>query len=79
MYLADAYGYLGSVGIMLFKNFSNEDISWLSFYVTLSLVAGTLCVGLIVLTYFVVNRKYTSSSELSSSKEIFVNEQYAKI
>ncbi len=79
MYMADAFGYLGSVGIMLFKNFSNADISWLSFYVTLSLVAGTLCVGLIVLTYFVVNRKYKSSSELSSSKEIHVYEQYAKI
>ena len=79
MYMADAFGYLGSVGIMLFKNFSNADISWLSFYVTLSLVVGTLCVGLIVLTYFVVNRKYKSSSELSSSKEIHVYEQYAKI
>jgi MFS family permease len=79
MYLADAFGYLGSVGIMLFKNFGNSDISWLSFYVTLSVVAGTLCVGLIVLTYFVVNQKYKSSSELSSSKEINVYEQYAKI
>lgn len=79
MYIADAFGYLGSVGIMLYKNFGNADISWLSFYMTLSVMAGTLCVGLIVLTYYVVNRKYKSSSELSSSKEIQVYEHYAKI
>jgi len=75
MYLADAFGYLGSVGIMLFKNFGKADISWLSFYTTLSIVAGTLCVAMIMVTYYVVHIKYKSSSDYSSSKSIEVYEQ----
>lgn len=79
MYIADAFGYLGSVGIMLYKNFSKEDISWLSFYVTLSIVAGSFCVVLIILTYYIVNNKFKTSSAHSSSKVIPIYEQYAKI
>lgn len=32
MYLADSFGYLGSVGILLFRNFGSQDVSWLTFF-----------------------------------------------
>jgi len=31
IYIADSFGYLGSVGTLLFKNFSNKNLSWFSF------------------------------------------------
>ena len=34
IYLADAFGYLGSVGILYFKEFAQSDISWLDFFVS---------------------------------------------
>jgi hypothetical protein len=36
IYVADSFGYLGSVGTLLFKNLSNKEISWYSFLTTSS-------------------------------------------
>ncbi|MGB8601000.1 MAG: DUF5690 family protein [Rhizomicrobium sp.] len=36
MYLSDASGYVGSVGLMLWKNFAHWHISWLAFFVRLN-------------------------------------------
>ena len=33
IYVADAFGYLGSVGILLYKNFGQPDLSWLDFFI----------------------------------------------
>lgn len=49
MYLADAFGYLGSVGMLFFKEFSQRNVSWLEFFITagygLSLAGTILIVG----------------------------------
>jgi hypothetical protein len=50
MYIADAFGYLASVGIMLYKNFGNKNISWLDFYMVLCLIAGSICLVFMLLT-----------------------------
>ena len=39
IYIADAFGYLGSVGLMLYKDFGSPNLSWLDFFVTLSVIA----------------------------------------
>ena len=39
IYIADAFGYLGSVGLMLYKDFGSPELSWLEFFMTLSFVA----------------------------------------
>lgn len=33
IYVADSFGYLGSVGVLLFRNFGEPDLSWLRFFV----------------------------------------------
>ena len=33
MYVADAFGYLGSVGVLFFKEFSHQKLSWLEFII----------------------------------------------
>ena len=46
MYIADAMGYLGSISVLLFKEFSKTDISWGNFFkegvLTVSIVGGLL-------------------------------------
>jgi hypothetical protein len=40
IYVADASGYAGSVGVLLLKNLGRLDVSWLSFFTGLAYVAG---------------------------------------
>lgn len=46
IYLADSFGYLGSMGILLFKNFGHQNISWYQFFIDslyyLSIVGSSL-------------------------------------
>lgn len=45
--LSDAWGYLGSTGVLLYRNFGHAELSWLAFFQDLSLVVagvgGLLC------------------------------------
>jgi len=54
MYLADAFGYLGSVGVLLYKEFVQHNVSWMDFFMTtcfvVSLSGGVLL--LISIVYF---------------------------
>ncbi|MBX2873121.1 MAG: hypothetical protein KTR30_13500 [Saprospiraceae bacterium] len=52
MYVADAFGYLGSVGILFYKNFSSPDLNWLDFILKVSYVIGILIVVLSLLAFF---------------------------
>nr|MBI1231843.1 hypothetical protein [Cytophagales bacterium] len=54
MYLIDSFGYLGSAGIMVFKQFGNvQSLSWLHFYANSILVL--LSVGII---FMIINGLY---------------------
>jgi hypothetical protein len=47
MYVADAFGYLGSISVLFLKEFSYTQLSWLEFFVTggyFVSVAGTLLI-----------------------------------
>ncbi len=46
MYISDAFGYLGSIVIMLVKNLMSLNLNWLNFFQMLCLIAGSA--GLIV-------------------------------
>jgi hypothetical protein len=69
MYLADSFGYLGSVGVLFFKEFGFKNLSWLNFFIQSGYVIA--CVGgiltLLSLIYF--QRKY-ERSQLSPSTSI---------
>lgn len=42
IYLADAFGYLGSVGVLFYKDFGQPDLSWLSFFIASSYVLASV-------------------------------------
>ncbi len=52
LYLADFIAYLGSVGVMLYKNFGNKGISWLKFYTQLAYIFPVISIGLMVFTFW---------------------------
>jgi hypothetical protein len=67
IYLADSFGYLGSVGVLLIKTILKVEANWLQFYQQLVLVSGLVgSTGTIVsLLYF--RRKYALSGTPSGS------------
>lgn len=54
IYVTDAFGYLGSVMLVLYKNFGQPNLSWLEFFISFSYIAGTLGAALsfVSLLYF---------------------------
>lgn len=54
MYIADAFGYLASVGVLMFKNFGFQQTSWLTFFTSFSYGTGLLCLfmGGLAIGYF---------------------------
>ncbi len=43
IYVTDAFGYAGSVGLLLFKNFGGADLSWLDFFRGFSYATAVAC------------------------------------
>lgn len=67
IYLADSVGYVGSVSVLLYKEFGQKDLSWLSFFISggyIMAVAGSVLMGL-SLVYFV--RKHRTQFGVASS------------
>jgi hypothetical protein len=57
MYLADAFGYLGSVGVLLYKEFVQPSVSWVEFFTTTCMVTSVCGVMLSLATIFYFDRK----------------------
>jgi hypothetical protein len=62
MYVADAFGYLGSVAILFYKNFGEQSGNWLSFISSISLFIGgiTFVLSLAAIVYFRQKEKQLS-------------------
>jgi hypothetical protein len=43
IYVADAFGYLGSVGLLLYKNFGHASLSWIEFFLGFSYGTAVVC------------------------------------
>ena len=52
IYLADTFGYGGSIGLLLLKNFATVDLDWLSFFIAGAYIASILSVLLILASAF---------------------------
>jgi hypothetical protein len=47
IYVADSFGYLGSVTVMLVKNFGGISVSWSQFFI--DAVIGVSCIGIVMM------------------------------
>ncbi|WP_111309190.1 DUF5690 family protein [Confluentibacter sediminis] len=63
IYIADAFGYLGSMAVLLYKNFGQNTISWLHFFINgtyFIAIIGTI-ISVVSLVYFIKKHKKESS------------------
>jgi len=70
IYLVDSFGYLGSVLILLYKNFGSPQTSWLNFYIKLNyiIVVVALISSLIA---FIMFRRKTKKNNIN--KKPYIN------
>ena len=59
IYIADAFGYVGSVFVLLYKNFGQANVSWLNFFVygTYAVAFIGICSTIILFIHFAARRK----------------------
>ncbi|WKN29880.1 DUF5690 family protein [Porifericola rhodea] len=50
IYVADSFGYLGSVGVLFYKNFGHGELSWLRFFISSAYVITLLGTALMILS-----------------------------
>lgn len=67
IYVADSFGYLGSVGVLLFKNFSGISLSWSQFFMDVVLMVSGLGIIMMFISSVYFKRKLqpTSPGELA--------------
>jgi hypothetical protein len=58
MYTADSAGYLGSVAILLWRNFGSGEMSWMNFYTRLCHAGAALVLVLTAASWFYFSKKY---------------------
>lgn len=57
IYLADSFGYLGSVGVLLYKNFGQANLSWLQFFIQASYALTAIGVLAVLVSWGYFYRK----------------------
>jgi len=72
MYVADSFGYLGSVGVLFYKEFGQANLSWLDFFLSggyVLSVAGTLLI-LGSMTYFHFKHAQWKKQEINGTQPV---------
>lgn len=60
IYIADSFGYLGSVAVLLSKTLFKVDLQWLEFYTALAIIAAVIGVIGTIISLIYFKRKYNS-------------------
>lgn len=61
IYIADSFGYLGSMAVLLYKNFGQSNSSWLQFFIVSTYGIAFLGVTISVVSMLYFRKKYRSS------------------
>lgn len=64
IYIADAFGYLGSILILLYKNFGKADISWLSFFTQALYFLAFIGLAITIYSFHFFKNKYKKPVQL---------------
>ena len=57
MYISDSFGYLGSIFIMLYKNFGQATMSYRIFFINALSITSVTGIGLMLISFVYFNRK----------------------
>ncbi|HRI26496.1 MAG TPA: DUF5690 family protein [Chitinophagales bacterium] len=71
IYVADAFGYLGSVGVLLYKNFGQPQLSWLQFFIASGYVLSAVgVVAMLVSVWFFYGKHLKTTSLIGKNGEL---------
>jgi MFS family permease len=73
VYLCDAIGYLGSVALLLYKEFFMKDLSWARVLMRFSYVLTGTCLLFLVLAAIFFNRKAGVKGPITATPEILTS------
>lgn len=73
VYACDATGYLGSVALMLYREFFMKDLQWSRVLMQFSYVLCFSCLGLLLLTVIFFNRKHGAGRRLQQQEAASLN------
>lgn len=62
MYIADAFGYLGSVGVLLVKNFYSPEVDWIQFIIQSAYIVAIIGIVLTAITVVYLFNKVTRNN-----------------
>ncbi len=69
VYICDAIGYLGSVGLLLYKEFFMKDISWANVLIRFSYTATIVCTLFLGMAAIFFHRKTVAEPEVTGKLE----------
>lgn len=67
IYLIDAYGYLGSVVVLLYKDFFANMTSWINFFLKISHITFGISIVLMIVSVFYFKKKFKPTEVPESS------------
>ncbi|WP_394336024.1 DUF5690 family protein [Flavobacterium sharifuzzamanii] len=67
IYIADAFGYLGSVLVLFFKNLGDKDISLLSFFTTCIYLLSVVGIITTIMSFNFFNRKFKKHIKINAA------------
>ncbi|MGE8556426.1 MAG: DUF5690 family protein [Chryseobacterium jejuense] len=75
IYIVDSFGYLGSVLILLYKNFGSAQTSWLNFYISLNYIITISVLILSIIAFLAFRNK----AKPNSNSNQYINFDTSKI
>ena len=73
MYVADAFGYLGSILVMFYKHFSPKTFSWIGFFTQSSYIVGGASLILVTASFLYFFQRYESQKINHHVKDPILN------
>jgi hypothetical protein len=71
IYICDSIGYLGSVGLLLYKQFFMRDLQWSKVLLNFSYFTTFFCMALLLVLSFFFNRKLGIQSPVAKKLQDF--------
>jgi Na+/H+-dicarboxylate symporter len=63
MYIADAFGYLGSVAVLFLKQFFGLHLSWTSFFINAVFIISSFGIAGTILAAVYFRKKYDTNEQ----------------
>jgi MFS family permease len=76
IYLADAFGYLGSVAILLYKNFGQSSLSWIEFFMSSAYAIAGIGFLVTISSILYLNGKFRMHKKSNINYKLVLDETY---